>query len=121
MKLIFVYNANSGLLNQLFQSAHKLLSPNSYSCSLCQLTHHSLGQRHIWKQFQKEQKIDFQFLHKDEIDFKTTSKKPEYPIIYYTSDKRYIPFLKANEINELESTKELIEAITFHLSTIQNK
>jgi hypothetical protein len=39
MKLLFVYNADSGLAAALFDSAHKLLSPQTYACNLCALTH----------------------------------------------------------------------------------
>ena len=39
MKLIFVYNAGSGKLNALFDMAHKIVSPTTYECSLCALTH----------------------------------------------------------------------------------
>lgn len=120
MKLIFIYNASSGLLNQIIQSGHKLLSPSTYSCSLCQLTHHSLGERKIWKQFRKEQKIEFQFLHKDEIDSKLVTDKPEYPIVYSMSNNKYIPFLEAREISELTSQEELIRVITHRLNTIRN-
>ncbi len=41
--LLFVYNADSGLVAGLFDSAHKLLSPSTYQCQLCTLTHGVTG------------------------------------------------------------------------------
>ncbi|NJM95354.1 MAG: GTPase, partial [Acaryochloridaceae cyanobacterium CSU_5_19] len=38
-RLIFVYNANSGGINTALDIAHKLLSPSTYRCNLCRLTH----------------------------------------------------------------------------------
>ena len=35
MKLIFVYNADSGPISGLFDIGHKIISPGSYSCGLC--------------------------------------------------------------------------------------
>ena len=32
MKLIFVYNAESGKLNTLFDIAHKVIKPETYKC-----------------------------------------------------------------------------------------
>ncbi len=43
--LVFVYNANSGLLNALLDMGHKVVSPRTYPCSLCALTYGSLGLR----------------------------------------------------------------------------
>jgi len=45
-KLIFVYNADSGLLNAMKDWAHKIVSPETYPCSLCALTYNNLGMRH---------------------------------------------------------------------------
>jgi len=38
MNLIFVYNANGGLVNSWLDTAHKIVSPSTYSCSLCAIT-----------------------------------------------------------------------------------
>ena len=38
-KLLFVYNVNSGKLNILFGIVHKIISPSTYTCELCSLTH----------------------------------------------------------------------------------
>ena len=34
MKLIFVYNANSGKLSAALDIAHKIISPSTYQCRL---------------------------------------------------------------------------------------
>ncbi len=36
--LIFVYNADSGLLNAINDGILKIVSPSTYQCSLCSLT-----------------------------------------------------------------------------------
>jgi len=52
-KLIFVYNANSGKLNSLLGSAHKLFSPKTYSCNLCALTHYLFHENTQWELFRE--------------------------------------------------------------------
>jgi len=52
-KLIFVYNADSGLLNAMKDWAHKIVSPETYPCSLCALTYDNLGMRRPWREFIK--------------------------------------------------------------------
>ena len=38
MKLIFVYNADSGLVNTLMNIGYKAISPQTYESKLCDLT-----------------------------------------------------------------------------------
>ena len=39
MEIQFIYNAKSGLANSIFDLAHKLISPDTYECNLCKITH----------------------------------------------------------------------------------
>lgn len=66
-KLIFVYNADSGKLNALLDSLHKVVSPSTYSCKICELTHSTVGERKVWKEFREELDVEADFLHKDEF------------------------------------------------------
>ena len=50
-RLIFVYNADSGLFNTLTDIAHKVLSPDTYACNLCSITHGYLKERRKWRNF----------------------------------------------------------------------
>jgi hypothetical protein len=65
--LIFVYNAESGLFNTLADAAHKIFSPQTYSCNLCALTHSNFGMRKEWKQFLETLTEAVEFLHADEL------------------------------------------------------
>ena len=42
MKLIFVYNADSGPVSGLFDIGHKLFSPDTYQCGPVSYTHLTL-------------------------------------------------------------------------------
>ena len=70
--LIFVYNADSGFAAALFDSAHKLISPQTYACNLCALTHGAIGPKKAWTEFLKTLPVKPQFLHRDEF-------KKKYP------------------------------------------
>ncbi len=65
--LIFVYNANSGLFNALTDMAHKIISPNTYPCSLCALTYSNFGMRREWRDFVDRFITQVEFLHADEL------------------------------------------------------
>ena len=50
-ELIFIYNAESGLFNAVSDYLHKVISPDTYACSLCQITYGNLGMKKKWKDF----------------------------------------------------------------------
>ena len=109
MKLIFVYNANSGKLNTLFDIAHKLISPETYECALCSLTHGALSEKKAWKEFRERTRLDMDFLHKDEFE-KLFEQSFDYPVILKQSDTLDL-FLNADEISQVKSVGGLIALI----------
>ena len=97
-KLIFVYNADSGVMNGMFDFFHKIMNPSSYSCDLCLITHSHTGMRKAWKNALKSLKIEKDYLHKDEF-------KQRYP--NYTSVKLPAIFLAENELTQIITSKDL--------------
>jgi len=67
MQLVFVYNARSGMAAALFDSAHKLVSPQTYQCQLCALTYGLARPKREWVRFLKQLSPPPQFLHRDEF------------------------------------------------------
>ena len=47
-ELIFIYNANSGVVNSLIDWAHKIISPDTYKCSLCSITYNNSDKKNEW-------------------------------------------------------------------------
>jgi len=66
-RLLFVYNADGGLLSGLKDAFHKILSPATYPCSLCAVTHGATSMRPEWKAFIKTLPVAVEFLHRDEF------------------------------------------------------
>lgn len=66
-KLVFVYNADSGLFNTLTDIGHKIFSPQTYNCPLCDLTHGYFTMRKEWGSFLGELDYQLEFLHRDEF------------------------------------------------------
>lgn len=113
-KLIFIYNANSGMRNALLDGAHKALSPNTYQCNLCDLTFGVINEKRAWKKFREEGNLNMEFIHKDEFKKEYASKfgyKFEFPIILVIVDNELQVFISTKELNELDNTEALIELI----------
>lgn len=114
-KLIFIYNADSGLGNLLLDGAHKILSPNTYECSLCSLTFGAFSEKAIWKKFREESKFEMEFLHKDEFKKKYASKfghKFTFPIVIAETEVDLEVFINSDDLNQLKEAEELIGLIT---------
>jgi hypothetical protein len=110
VELIFVYNANGGLLNSLLDAGHKMLSPDTYACSLCALTYGSFTERAEWKEFRESSANQFTFLHKDEFESRFEGEF-SYPVVLRNGDPME-PLVSTEEINALGSLEHLIDIIS---------
>jgi len=113
-KLIFVYNADAGFRNALLDGAHKILSPSTYQCSLCNITYGAFTEHTVWKRFRKTTNLAMQFLHKDEFAKVYASKfghKFTFPIVLIESARGLEIFIKTEELNSLENPEALIGLI----------
>jgi len=85
-RLLFVYNADSGLFNALTDIAHKILSPNTYHCNLCALTHGHFQARQAWVTFLDDLPAHCEFLHRDEFRRSHAAVDARLPAIFQETD-----------------------------------
>ena len=113
-KLIFIYNADSGLRNVLLDVAHKILSPATYDCSLCTLTFGAFTENKSWKKFRLETDRDMEFLHRNEFQKAYASKfghKFSFPIVLISSASDFEVLVSTEELNTMEAALDLIDLI----------
>ncbi|MBT2161970.1 GTPase [Zobellia barbeyronii] len=113
-KLIFIYNADSGLKNGLLDSAHKILSPSTYDCNLCDITFRVFTEDKVWKKFREQTNLEMEFLHKDEYKKQYASKfgnKYTFPIILAQVNEDLQVFVSTEEMNTLEDAESLTKII----------
>ncbi len=114
MRLVFVYNANSGKVNALLDSLHKITNPLTYNCNLCALTFGNFSENMIWKKFRENSEIEMVFLHKDEFLNQYESEidqNHDFPLILIEKDSKFELILSAEELNRIRSVESLIDAI----------
>lgn len=113
-KLIFVYNARSGNVNALLDAGHKLISPLTYSCNLCALTHSTFSEKDVWKDFRNSLTIETEFLHSDEFEKSYASKfghRFDYPIVLASVAGELQSLITTNVLNEIKEVSSLIEVV----------
>jgi hypothetical protein len=110
--LIFVYNADSGLFNTVTDIAHKILSPRTYTCQLCALTHGYFSVRQEWVGFLESLQIECQFLHRDEFKQTYQQDADELPAIFlHNGEGKLELFADKRSIeacNDLDALKTLL-------------
>lgn len=114
MKLVFVYNAESGVFNTLTDIAHKLFSPETYQCNLCNLTHGYFKAHDQWVSFLNDLDAEIEFLHRDEYLKKYTSQESNdiaFPAIFVKNNEELKLWIDRSVINEMSSSDELMEMI----------
>ncbi len=110
-KLLFVYNADSGMFNTLTDIAHKIFSPQTYECNLCAISHSYLTERSEWKAFIESLDVECEFLHRDEFRKKYPGIKTDFPVIFMQDDNRLQLALGKQKIDSCQSMDELKAAI----------
>lgn len=109
-KLVFVYNADSGLLNLILDAAHKIFSPATYPCNLCALTYTPTGLPH-WRRFVKTLPWPVEFLHKDELAEQFGETEADLPAAFVWDGQKLLSWIDAEEMNDFTSLEELITAV----------
>ena len=104
---IFIYNANSGKLNGLLDSIHKTLSPNTYDCNLCKLTHGFAGPTKEWKIFLETLPGEKYFLHKEEVKEITFLSKSELPLVLKLDGQKIISVVDKEMLNSIRDVLTL--------------
>jgi hypothetical protein len=120
-KIIFIYNAESGLINAVRDYFHKKRSPETYQCNLCMQTFGGISMKKEWKSYIKELEIDTEFLHRDEFEEKYNITDAKYPSAYLKKGTNELKlFVTQAEMDAVKSLDELKELINKKLDSISS-
>ena len=111
MSLIFVYNADSGLFNTIADIGRKIVSPRTYSCRLCALTHGYFAMHREWQQFLESLDTECEFLHRDEFIERYHAGDVRLPAVFVVNDGSLSRCLDAAELDrcrDLDALKKLV-------------
>ena len=112
-RLVFVYNADSGLFNTMADIGHKIFSPGTYACDLCALTHGYFSERREWRTFIDSLTISCEFLHRDEfVRSNPEQKNLAYPVVLLVDDNGQRICLSGDDLAACDSLDTLKQAIT---------
>ena len=120
-QLIFVYNADSGKLQALAHTLHKIISPSTYSCRLCQLSHSWFFEKAVWKDFVEKLDAECLFYHRDEFLALYPSVSFQYPLVLLKNEDGLMELLSAADFSGLKEISALSELLENKLSTVKDE
>lgn len=118
--LIFVYNADGGVLNALADAVHKLVRPETYPCSLCALTYGAVAMRRAWRAFLARTGMPTLFLYRDEFRGDLDDRDIALPAILLGRDAGGCPIVlvSADELSALPDLAALIALLEARLARL---
>lgn len=110
-KVIFVYNADSGVISVVKDFWKKILRPSSYQCNLCMQTFSTFSIKKDWKGFIQNLDVETEFLHRDEFEENYEVNDAKYPSAYIQDNGNLTLFITKDEMNTVKSLEELMELV----------
>jgi hypothetical protein len=111
MKLVFVYNAEAGLLNGMMDSVHKIVSPSSYECGLCAITHGAFTMDRRWRDYLRGLGHETVFHHRKDFNHAYPDANVALPAILAERGGKLVTLVSGQEMQALNSVNDLISAL----------
>ncbi|MFX0002475.1 MAG: hypothetical protein ACFE9C_03485 [Candidatus Hodarchaeota archaeon] len=118
--LIFVYNADSGVINLVKDFWKKILRPSAYECNLCMQTFGPFSMKKDWKSFINNLDIETEFLHRDEFEKKFNINNAKYPSAYILEDGKLKLIISDDEMNSVKSLDEMEVLVLSKINNLPN-
>jgi hypothetical protein len=115
MKLVFVYNGDSGIASGLIHYVHKIVSPSTYDCSLCALTYNAFGRRGPWERYLAGLDARTEFLHRDEFRRRYPTNAAPLPAVFAERDGRIEVLLGKPELDACRDLNGLTDVLDARL------
>lgn len=112
-ELLFVYNADAGLVNGLLDTLHKTFSPATYACSVCAVTYGATSMRPEWRKFLRQLPATTTFLHRDELQkqLPQLAAQPLPAVFWRVSGLDWELFLSAEELQSARELPRLMQLV----------
>lgn len=115
-RILFVYNADAPLLVQFKDFIHKIVSPETYPCSLCQITFGNLGMKRAWRRFVQNLPYPAVFLHRDELVGENPQLlEHQLPAIFVEEGAEITLMVSAEDLNQTADLPALQELVLARL------
>jgi hypothetical protein len=110
-KILFVYNAEAGFLNGMMDSLHKTVSPETYECALCSITHGMFSMDKTWRAYLKSLPHESTFYHRKDFGEAFPNAYFELPVILLQRGEKFVELVSAKQMKEASDVNSLSKAL----------
>lgn len=118
MKLVFVYNAEAGLLNGIMDSIQKVVSPSTYACDLCAITYGLTTMNSKWRVWLKQLDMPAQFFHRADFRRAWPDENVRLPAILMEKDDQLTALIAADAFESIKHVDQLIAVLEGKLAEV---
>ena len=115
-ELIFIYNTKSGLVNEMIDFAHKIVSSKTYDCNLYAISYNTFTKKKRWSDYINMLPIKSVFTYKDKVSsLDKELSNLEFPTIIFRNGVELNEIISRNEINNINNINQLISLLNERL------
>lgn len=107
-RLLFVYNAEAGLVAGLMDSIHKLVSPDTYPCGLCAITYGAVRMDPRWRAWLKSAPFEAVFHHRADFRAAYPGVDIALPAVLLSDSNGFRTLLDADDFASIRDLDTLI-------------
>ena len=120
-KFLIVYNADGGIVNMVKDGLWKILSPDTYPCSLCAVSYGPVSMRAAWRKYLKTLSNEVVIHHKDDFAQDYPDHGIALPAILLCEEGKMPQVLiDKEEMDTLQDVDELIGLTRLRLAQRQS-
>ncbi|ANY21293.1 hypothetical protein A6F68_02804 [Tsuneonella dongtanensis] len=117
--LLMVYNADGGVFAMVSDAVHKVLSPDTYPCSLCMITYGAVSMKREWRVYLERLPARVTFHHRDDFAAAWPGARFELPVILRESGGQLSMLVSASELDAVETVEQLSALVDARLAQPQ--
>lgn len=111
VKLVFVYNAEAGLVHGIMDSIHKLVSPSTYKCDLCAITYGLTRMKGDWRTWLARSGRSAEFFHRSDFRQAWPNVDVQLPVILVQENDALRVLVSAAELAHIEDVGQLVAVL----------
>lgn len=117
LELIFVYNVELNPKALVVDFVHRIVSPDTYPCRLCDITYDRFTPKREWNKFIKSRPIQSQFFTKDRFLKRYSDFSGEkFPAVFLKRNGKLENIISSEEMENLVDLQDLINLLELRLS-----
>lgn len=120
VKLVFVYNAEAGLVHGFMDSIHKIVSPSTYACDLCAITYGLTAMNPKWRTWLSELDVPTEFFHRTDFRKAWPDARIALPAILLEGGHSLTPVIDADSFADIKDVDRLISVLEDRLAKVKH-